>query len=239
MKPRALALSLLAALAAVPVAPAQIKAQGEGYSFRVKYVPGAVAEFKGTTKIAVTGGPEGMPAPGDIEVRLKQEVVSVEDGIATLKMETKVLSAGPDGETPEPTTQTIRVNESGQTVGEDGKPTVADGTGIVSSLPAGPLKVGGKWITEADAPNGKGKIKVESTFVEMKKVEDASMARVEFKMTSDGEMPMDGEGTVLIDAADGQLVLMTMTTNMTLAIPGADTMKMSVRTTIERVAEGA
>ena len=235
VKPRALALTLLAAHAAVPIAPAQIKAAGEGYTFRAKYVAGEVAKYKGTTKIVVTGGPEGMPAPGDIEVELTQEVVSVEDGVATLKMTTKMLKAGPDGETPEPTTQTVRVNEAGQTVDEDGKPTAADGTGGVSSLPTGPIKVGGKWSTEAGAPGGKGKIKVDSTFVGIEKAEDAEMAHIEFKMTSDGASPMEGAGKVFLDAADGQLLLMTMTTNMTLAMPGADAMKMAIITTIERV----
>lgn len=234
MRSPVLATLLLAAVSLTSVAPAQVAPSGEGYTIRVKYVAGQVTNYKVASKIDITGGPEGMPAPGpqSTDISVRQEVVEVKDGVSTLKVET---TGGPT-ETP---TQTFQVDEHGKVVGQpEGTPPGQNMSGFPTGLPDRALKVGETWSSETEMPGipGGGKIKVDYTFQGLKTVEGKSVAQIDFKMSLAGEMTMDGEGTVILDPADGQLLSTTSRNTMTIKVPGVDkSMTISISLDMKRV----
>lgn len=218
MRPSVLALLILTTLGAAPALPAQVAAAGEGYSFRVKYVEGQTATYAATTEVTMTGGPGGLPPQPKIELTMKQEVLSVKDGIATVKIATTGGPAGTDQE------QTIQIDERGKTVGQ---PEGASPTGSPAGLPTGypdrPVKVGETWSAETDVPNmpGGGKMKVDTTFVGLKEVDGKTVAQLDLKMLLTGQATLEGTGTVLLDPADGQMISTSIRNTMTLAMPGS------------------
>lgn len=229
MKSPALALLLLAALGAGPLVPGQVAAEGEGYRIRLKHVPGQKTRYSFATEVTISGGPEGMRTPPKAEAIIDQEVLSVEDGIATLKVKT---TGGPKEVPPE---RTIQVDDRGRIVGQKDSSL----SGFPAGLPERPIKVGEEWSVEA-APPGMpvemGKAKITCKFLGLTTVNKKPVAQIDYKISMAGETPLKGGGTVLLDPVDGQLLSTTTTTVMSISLPGsAEKMSVSISMQMKRL----
>lgn len=233
MRSPVVAFLVLATLGAGPLVPAQVSPEGDGYRIKLKYVAGEKTRYGLKTDVNITGGPEGMPAPPKVEATMEQEVVSVEEGVATLKITT---IGGPEGT---PGEQTMKVDEKGQVVGQDSS---AMG-GLPSPLPDRPLKVGEEWSSEVSPPGmpqAGGKAKVDYKFVGMVKVgegdEAKTVAQIDFKIAMGGEVEMEGAGSVMLNPTNGQLVSSTARNVVKMTLPGvSDQMTISVNVEMKQL----
>lgn len=228
----------LAALSLASIGAAQVTSSGGGYDIKVKYAPGKTYNYNLATAIKMSGGPQGTPPGQTINISLKQRVLSVKNGIATLQ----VTTTGAPGGSPAP--QTVQVNNRGKIVG--GK-SANNGFNFLSGFPARPLKVGERWTATTPfpmGPMGNGNANVTYVFRGMKNVGGKQAAQIDFSIVMAGRTSMKGSGTAYLGAADGQLVNSTMKGNLTLSPaamsgqaprPGAKPMTIGLNVNMKRV----
>ena len=225
MKSPLYGLLVLTVLGAAPRVPAQVAADGDGYRIKLKYVAGQKMRYSATTDVVVSGGPAEMPPPPPkMEMTVEQEVIKVEDGIATVKV---TMTGAPEGTPPE---QTFQIDEHGKTTGGESSPMA----GFSSGFPDRALKNGEEWSAESDVPGAENgeKAKTDYKFVGLVQVEGKTLAQIDFKSVVAGEVQAESGGTVYLDPADGQTVSMKTVTKMTMNIPGLDT-PMTIEITME------
>lgn len=228
-----LALATLCGLAAFGAS--QVTKVGNGYDIKVKYAPGKTYNYALNTVVNMAGGPGGGRSQ-NLNMVLKQKVVGVKNGVATIQASS---SGGPGGQTP---AQTIKVDSRGKVVG--GKSQF----NLLNGFPARPLKVGETWKATTDfpmGPGGNGKANVAYTFKGMKNIGGKSVAQIDYRVTMAGAMAMTGSGTSYLAASDGQLVSSTLAGNMKINMgamgarpqPGqaAPTMNMTLKVNMKRV----
>ena len=230
-----LALATLCGLAALGAA--QVTKVGNGYDIKVKYAPGKTYNYALNTAVNMMGGPSGTPRGQNVNMVLKQKVLSVTKGVATIQASS---SGGPQGSTPP---QTIKVDSRGKVVGGQSQFSFLNG------FPARPLKVGETWKATTSlpmGPAGSGKANVAYTFRGMKNVGGKSVAQIDYRVTMAGAIAMTGSGTSYLAASDGQLVSSMLTGNMNINTaamgarpaqgrPAPPAIKMTLKVNMKRV----
>lgn len=228
----------IAALSLATVGAAQVTKSGAGYDIKVKYAPGRTYNYALNTAIQMGNAPQGAPASQNIAMSLRQQVVSVKNGIATLKV---VASGGPAGNG-QP--QTVQVNNRGKIVG--GK-NASSGFNFLAGFPARPIKVGERWTAQTSLPMGgmgAGKANVAYVFRGLTNVNGKSAARIDFTINMAGAAAMTGGGTAYLDPADGQLLSSSLKGNLKVspaamgggpARPGAQPMTIGLNVAMKRV----
>lgn len=229
-----------AALSLATVGAAQVTKSGAGYDIKVKYVQGKSYNYNLATAIKMSGMPQGQPgaAPGGqkINIGLKQRVVSVQNGIATLQVQT---TGAPGGNQPP---QTVKVNNRGKIV--SGQNSNA-GFNFLSGFPNRPVKVGERWTAKTPmpmGPMGRGDANVTYVFRGLKNVGGKQAAQIDFSIQMAGQATMKGSGTAFLAATDGQLITSTMKGNLTFsaaamggqARPGAKPMQIALNVNMKR-----
>lgn len=227
----------LAALSLTSVGAAQVTRSGAGYDIKVKYVAGKTYNYNLGTAMRMSGAPQGQPANQTMNMALKQRVVSVKNGIATLQVQ---ATGGPQGNQPP---QTVQVNNRGKIVG--GKSSNS-GFNFLSGFPARPVKVGERWTAQTPmpmGPMGQGKANVGYVFRGLKSVGGRQVAQIDFTITMAGQAALKGAGSAFLDVKDGQLLNSKMNGNLTIstaamggqARPGAKPMTIGLNVNMKRV----
>lgn len=225
----------LATLSLAALGAAQVTKQGAGYDIKVKYNPGQTYTFALNTAVKMSGGPQGMPGGQTMAMTMRQQVLSVKNGIATLKVS---MVGGPGGNQPP---STVQVNNRGKIVGGAG---ANSGYNFLNGFPARPIKVGERWSTQTALPMGQmgqGKANVSYVFRGMRNVGGKQAAQIDFTIAMGGPAALKGSGSAFLSAADGQLLNSNMKGNVSISQagmgnrPGAKPMNIGLNVNMKRV----
>lgn len=189
----------------------QVSPSGGGYLLRTKYVKGQVLHYmmKSTTKMEKNA--MEFLAPMTIKV------VNVDKGIADL-----YSTFGPATMAG----QQIPAKNVAMKVDSRGRAVSGGSNGLSATFPDKPVKVGEKWTGDFNMANATSGGQASATYVfkglktsgKGKVAEIAVNVATKSSTPQAGGMVSKGAGTLLLNAADGQLISLVL--NMTLTMGG-------------------
>jgi hypothetical protein len=196
-------ISLFAVSAMAAGALGQISPSGGGYLFRLKYTPGEVLNYKLTASVP------GSTTQG-MSMAMKMKVLSVTNGIAHIQATSSSTANGRSFNMP---AQDIKIDTLGKSTG-------GGMAGAAFNCPAKPIKVGDTWSGDLPGMNGKAMgVQTHLTFKAIKVINGRKEALLGIKIQFSGQMQGSGDGTIQLDAADGQIRLLTFDMNITANMP--------------------
>ncbi|MCX7799318.1 MAG: DUF6263 family protein [Fimbriimonadales bacterium] len=220
----------LAAILLACASSAQITKVGDAYQMRLKFVKGQTMTY---AMESTTSAP-GQQQPMVLNTTFSMKVSNVRNGVADIK-----YSVGPmtmnGRQTGGVNTVDMRMDSRGKVLG--GNPGAAQQTQMV--LPDRPIRIGQTWTSTSNIASMGVPMQVTNTYKLNRIVRQGGkqLAEVSVQISAKGNISSSGNGTMLLDFADGSLVSATM--NQTITIQqqggqGSQPMKVSNKTTIRR-----
>jgi hypothetical protein len=210
--------ALLAMVAVVGQADAQITKQGKGYLFRMKFAKGQTMKYVVDSKVQMPGTPQGKM---EFSMPMVMTVKSVTNGVADIAAKVGPMSMnGKPGQTQ---TTNMKINSRGEVVGGQGGMQTAN-----VPLPQGPVAIGATW--NANIPLGAGAggqtISAVYKFTGIKNIAGRQCAVLAVTLKGMGT----GTGTTYISMADGSLVR----SNMSMSMKGPNGQGMAMTASVIR-----